>query len=362
MKNYNLAIIGLGGMGNWHRELVNEGVYFYGKMEGGGIKNLKVTGSFDIAEARQQFARDHGLHAYDSLKDLLADPKVDIVLVTVPNDLHKPMVIKALEAGKHVVCEKPVTLSSGEFQKMIDASVAAGKVFAVHQNRRWDEDYLTVKKIYEKKLLGDVFRIESRVHGSRGVGLSGDWRGDPKHGGGMVLDWGVHILDQALQMTPGKVTKVYATCTHITNELVDDGFYAELTFDSGLVYLAEVGTSNFINLPRWYVLGRDGTALIEDFSCKGKIVRVKDYSKNDAIPIRTAAGLTKTMAPRTDETIKEEALPKVKSDIRDFYKNFLATVEGKEKLVVPLESVMRNMKLMEAIFRSAKKGRPEKFE
>jgi predicted dehydrogenase len=178
----------------------------------------------------------------------------------------------------------------------------------------------------------------------------------------MVFDWGVHILDQALQMIPGKVTKVNATLTHVTTELVDDGFYAELTFENGLVYLAEVGTSNFINLPRWYVLGRDGTAIAERFGGEGKIVRIIDYNKNDAVPVRTAAGLTKTMAPRTNETIKEEPLPKVKSDIRDFYKNFLATVEGKEELVVSLESVARTLKLIEAIFRSAKKGKPELFE
>jgi hypothetical protein len=101
---------------------------------------------------------------------------------------------------------------------------------------------------------------------------------------------------------------------------------------------------------------------MEDFSPKGKIVRVTDWSKNDAVPIKTAAGLTKTMAPRTNETIKEEALPVVKSDIRDFYRNFLKTLEGEETLVVSLDSVMRNMLLMEAIFRSAKEGAPVTFE
>ncbi|MCL2093757.1 MAG: Gfo/Idh/MocA family oxidoreductase [Treponema sp.] len=360
MKNYNLAILGLGGMGNWHRELVNEGAWFDGKKLGGGIPRLKVTGAFDIKADRMKFAKDHGLHAYGSMKELLADPKIDIVLVSVPNELHKPYVLKALEAGKHVVCEKPVALNSRELQTMIDASKKAKRVFVVHQNRRWDEDYLTVKTIYDKKLLGEVFRIESRVHGSRGI--PGDWRSLPKHGGGMVLDWGVHILDQALQMIPGKVVKVYATFTHVTNELVDDGFYAEMTFENGLVFLCEVGTSNFINLPRWYVLGRDGTALLEDFSCKGKIVRITDYSKNDAVPIRTAAGLTKTMAPRTKDTIKEEKLPVIKSDIRDFYKNVIATIDGKEKLRVTLDSVMRNMLLMEAIFKSVKTGKPVEFE
>jgi predicted dehydrogenase len=361
MKHYSLAVIGLGGMGNWHRELINEGSWFGGKKLGDrGFENLSVDGSFDVKEDRQQFAAEHGLKAYGSLEELLDDPAVDIVLVSVPNELHKPMVLRALEAGKHVVCEKPAALSSAELGEMIGASRKAGKVFAVHQNRRWDEDYLTAKKIYDEQMLGEVFRIESRVHGSRGI--PGDWRALPEHGGGMVLDWGVHILDQALQMIPSKVKKVYAVFTHVTNELVDDGFYAELTFENGLVYLAEVGTSNFINLPRWYILGRDGTALMEDFSPRGKIVRVTDWGKNDAVPIKTAAGLTKTMAPRTSETIKEEALPAVKSDIRDFYRNFLKAVEGQEPLAVSLDSVMRNMLLMEAVFRSAKEGVPVRFE
>ncbi|MCL2832906.1 MAG: Gfo/Idh/MocA family oxidoreductase [Treponema sp.] len=361
MKDYNLGIIGLGGMGNWHRELINEGGWFGGlKFEGGGIEHLKVAGSFDIKPERQAFAKEHGLKPYNSMEELLADPKIDIVLVSTPNDLHKPLVIRALEAGKNVVSEKPATLGSGDFQQMIDASVKAGKVFTVHQNRRWDEDFLTVKKIYEQNLLGQIFRIESRVHGSRGI--PGDWRALPEHGGGMVLDWGVHTLDQALQMIPGRVKKVYATFTYITNELVEDGFSAELTFENGLAFLVEVGTSNFINLPRWYVLGRDGTAQVDDFSVKGKMVRITDWNKNDAVPIKTAAGLTKTMAPRTKDTIKEEPLPVVKSDIRDFYRNILATIEGKEKLKVSLDSVMRNMKLMEAVFRSAKSGKPETFE
>ncbi|MDR3248812.1 MAG: Gfo/Idh/MocA family oxidoreductase [Treponema sp.] len=361
MKNYNLAIVGLGGMGNWHRELITSGTWFGGaSADKQGIEHLQVCGSFDIAEARQQFARDHGLTPYPSLEALLGDPKVDIVLVSVPNDLHKGITIKALEAGKNVVCEKPVALNSGEFQQMIDASKKAGKVFAVHQNRRWDEDYLTVKKIYDEKTLGEVFRIESRVHGSRGI--PGDWRGQPEHGGGMVLDWGVHILDQALQMIPGKLRKVYASFTNITNELVDDGFTVELTFENGLIYLVEVGTNNFINLPRWYVLGRDGTAVVDNFQVEGKIVRVTDWSKNDAVPIKTAAGLTKTMAPRTTDTIKEEPLPIVKSDIRDYYRNILTTVAGETQLRVSLESVMRNMKLMEAIFASAKTGQPVAFE
>lgn len=339
-KIFNIAIIGLGGMGDWHRKLIED------------IDNLRVCGSYDIDEKRQEYARKNGIRTYSSLEEILEDDKVDIVLCAVPNDLHKEISIKALKVGKNVVCEKPATITSSDFKEMMEAEKDSRGILVIHQNRRWDEDFLTVKNLYDEKVLGNVFKIESRVHGSRGI--PGDWRQEAEHGGGMVLDWGVHLLDQAYLMINEKIKSVYATLTHVTNEIVDDGFTVELTFESGLVYVVEVGTSNFIELPRWYVLGSDGTAIINDWNLNGKVVRIKDWSKNDAVPIKTAAGLTKTMAPRTEDTIKEEKLPIINSDIKDFYKNVMSTIEGKSVIAVKNEEVLRVMELMEVIFESAR--------
>ena len=84
-----------------------------------------------------------------------------------------------------------------------------------------------IKKLVEEQKLGHVFRIESRVHGSRGI--PGDWRKEKVHGGGMVLDWGVHLLDQILYMYGDrKIETVYASLTNVTNQEVDDGFTAIL--------------------------------------------------------------------------------------------------------------------------------------
>ena len=151
-------------------------------------------------------------------------------------------------------------------------------------------------------MLGRVFNIESRVHGSRGV--PGDWRNTWLQGGGMILDWGVHMLDQLLQLVDDDVISTFCTVSHVTNDEVDDGFKAIITFGSGLTAQVEVGTSNFINLPRWYMQGENGTAIINDWALNGEIVKVSDWEKRDAVPVVTAAGLTKTMAPRTEETIK----------------------------------------------------------
>jgi hypothetical protein len=78
-QNYMLGIVGFGGMGNWHRETIDS------------IEGLKVAGIFDIAEERKSYAKEVGVHSYDSLEALLSDDRIDIVLVATPNDLHKPL-------------------------------------------------------------------------------------------------------------------------------------------------------------------------------------------------------------------------------------------------------------------------------
>ncbi len=146
-----------------------------------------------------------------------------------------------------------------------------------------------------------------------------------------------------------------ASVTNVTNQLVDDGFTAELTFENGVAALVEVGTSNFISLPRWYVLGTNGTAIVEDWNLNGRIVRASGVDEKDVTPVITAAGLTKTMAPRRADSIFTEELPKVKSDVRDFYRNVMAVLEGKEESLIRLDEVKRVMKLMEAVMESAEK-------
>ena len=346
---YAVALIGYGGMGHWHTQLLKD------------FDKIFLYSIFDTDAEKTAEAEQNGYKTYQSFEEVLSDDKVDVLLLAVPNDWHKPYAVQAMKAGKNVISEKPVTLSSTDLQEMIDAANENGKLFTVHQNRRWDEDFLTVKNIMAEGKLGEIFRIESRVHGSRGI--PGDWRQEKEHGGGMVLDWGVHLLDQALLLYPGvKLNTVYATLTNVTNQLVDDGFSADLGFENGVHVLVEVGTSNFVSLPRWYVLGADGTAVIQDFGRDGKMVCATGVNEGDVVPVITAAGLTKTMAPRREDTIRTEDLPWADSDIRDFYRNVMAVIEGKAESRIKLDEVARVMRLMEAIFESAEKKQVIKFE
>lgn len=102
--------------------------------------------------------------------------------------------------------------------------------------------------------------------------------------------------------------------------------------------------------------------MIEDWSLKGRIVRASGVDEKDVTPVVTAAGLTKTMAPRRDDSIFTEELPVVKSDVREFYYNVMAVLEGREESRIRLPQVMRVMKLMEAVERSAQTGAAVEFE
>lgn len=335
-RKCGMAIVGYGGMGGWHASKLNS------------MPETDLKGIYDILPSRRQAAMDLEIYAFDSLDAVLEDKKIELIIIATPNDTHKEIAIRAMEAGKHVVCEKPVALNSAELKEMIDTAAKNNVVFTVHQNRRWDEDYLIAKQIYETNALGRVFHIESRVHGSRGI--PGDWRNTKEHGGGMVLDWGVHLIDQILMMLKDRrLLSLYASLSYVTNEEVDDGFKILLRFEKDLTCQIEVGTSNFISLPRWYIQGENGTAVIEDWNLNGKMVMVSDWEKRDAVPVVTAAGLTKTMAPRTSETIREYSLPRVPSDIRDFYRNIVRVIDGKEEVYVKHNELIQSMRVMEAV-------------
>lgn len=343
-ENYNLGIIGYGGMGKWHHLNMDR------------VEGITPVAVCDIAEEPRNRAHAYGLKVYDHYKDILDDKDIDIIVIATPNEFHRPYAIEAFKAGKHVVTEKPATLSSADLQLMVDASKACGKVFSVHQNRRWDKDYRMVREIYQSGTLGEVFSIQSRVMGSRGI--PGDWRAQKAHGGGMMLDWGVHLIDQALDMIPQKVTDVYVRMQHVNHTEVDDGFQLFLTFESGIVYLIEVSTVAYISLPRWHVSGSTGTAVIEDWSCVGKIVKpIKGRENEDAKPIEAGAGLTKTMAPRGTESTVEIPLPQIQCDEWvEYYGNFVSAIKGESALIVKHDQVMRVMKVMEAAFESEVKN------
>ena len=343
-----VAIVGFGGMGYWHRKKI------------GASDVVELRGIWDIKEDRRQLAKNEGIHVYTSFEDVLADPTVDIVTIAVPNELHRPLSIAALEAGKNVISEKPVCLSSEELADIIAASERTGKLFTTHQNRRWDADFLLMKQIYESGEIGKVFNIESRVHGSRGI--PSDWRGEKVHGGGMLYDWGIHLIDQIMMVFGwAEIKSVYCICDNITNEEVDDGFRLDIVFASGQRATIEVGTYNFIAMPRFYLRAEKGSALITDWREEAKVVKCKYWHENDVLPVKTAAGLTKTMAPRDDVTTETYSVEKPASDVHDYYRHFVKAIREGVEQDVTYSQMRTDLKIILSAFKSAETGLPVEF-
>jgi predicted dehydrogenase len=342
---YKLGIIGYGGMGRHHAERIRK-----------RVDCVEVVGAYDVREERMEAARKDGYRTYASVDELLADGEIDIVTIATPNNFHKDQTIRALRAGKHVVCEKPVALNSDELIEMTAAAREIGKVFTVHQNRRWDRDFVIVKTAIEQGKLGKPFFIESRVAGSNGVLY--EWRGYKVNGGGMLYDWGVHLIDQLLWMIDSPVISVYASLKKIFCKECDDNFKLFLKFENGIDADIEIDTYNFIPLPRWHVVGDRATLNVDDWACHGKILsaRGEGVEWSETI-VYTEAGPTRSMAPRPKETILEEPLPQVKSDWSEFYKNVCAAIEGRESLIVTPEQALRVMRVVDAAFKSDAENR-----
>lgn len=337
-----LGIVGYGGMGRHH---------------GGRITpdtGLEITGVYDINPEKSAPAAEKGWRIYGSLQEMLDDPSIGVVLIATPNNFHKEIAIAAMEAGKNVICEKPVALNSAELEQMIDASKRTGRVFTVHQNRRWDKDFCIVKKAIETNMIGKPFYIESRVQGSGGV--PGDWRCVKEAGGGMLLDWGVHMIDQIMYLVKSPVVEVFAHLLSIKFKDVDDNIKVLLRFENGLSAEIQVDTYCLDPLPRWHVSGDAGTMVVADWACNGIITRVKE-SKMKWEPgiVYTAAGPTRTMAPRPIETLEKLPLPEVETDERDFYRNVAKAIECGEELRVKPEEALRVMNVIDAAFASEEK-------
>ena len=238
-----IVIIGYGGMGGYHAGCLKS------YSESAPEAPVEVVGVYDIDPERAAAGEKAGYKAYKSPEEIWADKAVDAVLIATPNDVHAAYVEAAAKAGKHIICEKPIGMSVKEAEEMYDAAEKAGVVFEVHQNRRWDDDYLTVKNIVDNELAGEAYLIESRVMG--GNGIPGAWRKERARGGGMMLDWGVHLIDQMLLMIKSPVKSLYCEYSYIYGEEVDDGFSLTADFENGVKYRIVVATD----------AGREGEAI-----------------------------------------------------------------------------------------------------
>ncbi|MET0950783.1 MAG: Gfo/Idh/MocA family oxidoreductase [Pseudomonas sp.] len=181
------------------------------------------------AQRRQELAQDYPqAQAFDSLADLV-DAGIDAVAISTPLATRQALILEAIDLGVAVVSDKPFAVNAEQAQALVDAAGRKGVLLSVYQNRRWDSDFLTLRKLIDDGVLGEISRFESRVerYSPKSVGKAS--------GGGMLRDLGSHLVDQALLLF-GPVARVYAELGFATPSAdVDHQFFVSLTHRNGVI-------------------------------------------------------------------------------------------------------------------------------
>ena len=214
-----------------------------------------VTGN---EERREQVSREHpGVEVVGTADEVWERAaELDLAVIATPNRSHLPLGLAALEAGLAVVVDKPLALNAAEARSLVDAAAERGLMLTAFQNRRWDGDFLTLRRLLGANELGRVHRFESRFERWRPQ-LGDGWRErtPAAEGGGLLLDLGSHLVDQAVQLF-GPVRELYAEVdARHEGAVADDDVFLALEHESGVrshlwasVLAAEPG-------PRFRVLG-----------------------------------------------------------------------------------------------------------
>ena len=164
-------------------------------------------------------------------EEAFADPSIDLIVIGTPNDTHEDLALAALQAGKHVVVDKPMAPTSDGVRTLMDAAKAAGKLLFPFQNRRWDGDFLTLQSILAEGKLGRVVKVISHWDRFRPGQRAGSWKEKASDDHGLLQDLGPHLLDQAMALfgTPQRLTASVRRERDKTD--VEDAFDITLEFD-----------------------------------------------------------------------------------------------------------------------------------
>lgn len=330
---------------------VGVGIVGYGKVGAGTHRRwvtardtarlVAVSDATDVRRTAAQ-AENPGARVYEHYADLLADPEVDLVIVTTPPNSHCELAVKAAEAGKHVFVDKPFAMTLGEAEVMLAAAQANGTVMHCHQSRRYDGEYRALLQAVRAGRIGAVTHVR-RVWSQYGMGwatwgiegFNPTWRVQRAYGGGMVYDYAPHLGDQVLHLIGEPLQTVFADARGVKfSDEVDDHFSCLLRFQGGATAYIEASNLSRLPAPHWYVTGTQGCITSE----------------------KVGAPLTLLAEGMSEPEILEPV-----NVIDELYDNLLAACRGEAAANVTANELRASMRLIDAIFASAVSGESVTF-
>ena len=314
---------------------------------------LAVIATSNPDRQAQASAEHPGARVVATVDDLLSSGDVEMVVVVTPNRSHAPIGIRALQAGRHVVVDKPIAMDIPEAETLIEAAERSGRVLSVYQNRRWDGDFLTVRGLLEEGTLGDVDSLEARFER---WGVVGDeWREAADEAGGPHRDLGAHLVDQSLLLFGG-ARQVFAQMDRRrSGSRVDDSTFMAIDHHDGVRSRLWTSLIAAHTGPRLRIRGLGGESVKDDLDPQEVQLlaglRPGDPGFGEDPPARWGR------IHASDGSVKP--IPTHRGDYRWFYEGFRDAVRGvAERPVDPLDSI-RGLRVLEAAERSARTGAVE---
>ncbi|MBX0335016.1 Gfo/Idh/MocA family oxidoreductase [Pontibacter sp. HSC-14F20] len=326
----------------------------------GGLRlsKIKANRPESIALAKQLYP---DTTVVSDTSPVLEDPEIELVIVATTNATHFELAKAALQAGKHVVVEKPFTVTSKEANELIELARAERKLLTVYQNRRWDSDFKTVTKLLENEMLGRLVEYEAHFDRFRPIPAHNTWKEENQPGTGILYDLGSHLIDQALVLF-GTPREVYADLrTQRSCGQIIDSFDLSLYYANGFKAILKAGMLVRQPGPRFLLSGDQGSFVkygldVQEAALKAGLAPTAPNWGEEPEEIWGRLD-TEVHGQRIVGKIQSEA-----GDYRGFYENVRDSILGIAELDVKAVQARNTIRIIELAMQSNEKKRRFPFE
>jgi scyllo-inositol 2-dehydrogenase (NADP+) len=350
-NNFNVGLIGFGMAGRvFHAPFIH-------KQQGFTLTKIRESKAENILIAQQRYPE---ASIVSDAEEIFKDKNIDMVVIATPNVFHFPLAKEALQAGKHVVLEKPFTNTTEEADELITLAKRADKLLTVFHNRRFDSDFRTVQRIVERNLLGNIKEMEIHYDRYQRHVNEDAWRMQDLPGSGILYDLGSHLIDQAVQLFGlPEAVMAHLTIHRAAAKAIDD-FEVSLYYER-LKVTIKAGTLVREPRPRYILNGEVGSFVkygldVQEEALKaGGIPGTPDWGKEP----ETIWGKLNT------ECQGLHIIGKVESERGDyslFYQNLWRSLTGGETIAVRPEDARNVIRLIELAIQSHKEKKVLKFK
>lgn len=319
-----------------------------------GTDRFRVVAGCDaIPERPRALAEEFGSRCYGDYWDIVADPDVELIVVATRSHTHVEIGLTALEAGKHVLMEKPIAPTLEEADVLIDAAARAPGKLMIRHNRRFDPDFLHVREVIASGILGEVFEIKLSRHS---FNRRNDWQTVRRFGGGLLNNWGPHLIDHALQLLGGGYESMFSDLKRVASAGdAEDTVKVIMRGATGLLVDIEVSGAVAIGEPEYRVMGKYG-AMVS--TCKEARLRYYDPASAPPLVLHAETPAPEEVFANPEHLVwHEETRPAVpRQEVPAFYDLVYRTLRQGADFPITLHESRTVMEAIEEIRRAAGRG------